>query len=152
MTVKHKTIVQTYRCLSWPNVLLFHLNESLTCTSRYYLTGQKMSNRIWEIDTPIKAKAKRWVCLFILLHHHSKPHLMTNTCVHAWFSSPAKPAASASGGATRWSKQEKELFEEGLVSHSCHHASFWDSWWASCLKHEMAVLCVYAGPVWSKVD
>lgn len=42
------------------------------------------------------------------------------------FRSPAKTSASASSASTRWSKQEKELFEEGLVSFFCEHAGVFD--------------------------
>ncbi|XP_035509743.1 histone H2A deubiquitinase MYSM1 [Morone saxatilis] len=60
--------------------------ERMLLEEQYYLTGEEVHNHIWESDANSKTKAKK---------------------------SPAK--TSASGSSSRWSKQEKELFEEGLA-------------------------------------
>nr|XP_046248835.1 histone H2A deubiquitinase MYSM1 [Scatophagus argus] len=64
--------------------------ERMLLEEQYYLTGEKLHNYIWESDANIKPKVKK---------------------------SPAKTlaSASASGSSFRWSKQEKDLFEEGLA-------------------------------------
>lgn len=87
------------------------------------------------------------------------------------FRSPAKTSAAASGPSSRWSKQEKELFEEGLVSFSCQHTIICCCLWnliaslvyrrridvyedigVDCVKYQVAEMCFSAGSVWSKVD
>ncbi|KAI4828763.1 hypothetical protein KUCAC02_022839 [Chaenocephalus aceratus] len=55
---------------------------------QYYQTGEGTPNQIWEGDVNHNAEVKK---------------------------SPAKTSASASGSSSRWSKEEKDLFEEGLV-------------------------------------
>ncbi|CAJ1060107.1 histone H2A deubiquitinase MYSM1 [Xyrichtys novacula] len=60
--------------------------EKMLLEEQYYLTGEKVQNHIWEGDINNKAKVKK---------------------------SPAK--TSTSGSSSRWSKQERELFEEGLA-------------------------------------
>nr|XP_020459234.1 histone H2A deubiquitinase MYSM1 isoform X2 [Monopterus albus] len=60
--------------------------EKMLLEEQYYLTGQDIPTHIWDSDANNKSKLKK---------------------------SPAK--ASASGSSSRWSKQEKELFDEGLA-------------------------------------
>ncbi|XP_029001689.1 histone H2A deubiquitinase MYSM1 [Betta splendens] len=60
--------------------------ERMLLEEQYYLTGKGVPDHIWGSDVNHKAKVKR---------------------------SPAKSSASASS--SRWSKQEKALFEEGLA-------------------------------------
>ncbi|XP_026201134.1 histone H2A deubiquitinase MYSM1 isoform X2 [Anabas testudineus] len=60
--------------------------ERMLLEEQYYLTGKAIPDHIWESDANSKPKVKK---------------------------SPAK--TSASGSSFRWSKQEKELFEEGLA-------------------------------------
>ncbi|KAE8294561.1 Histone H2A deubiquitinase MYSM1 [Larimichthys crocea] len=60
--------------------------EKMLLEEQYYLTGEEVHNHIWESDADNKHKVKK---------------------------SPAK--TSASGSSSRWSKQEKEQFEEGLA-------------------------------------
>ncbi|XP_067368277.1 histone H2A deubiquitinase MYSM1 isoform X1 [Channa argus] len=60
--------------------------ERMLLEEQYYLTGKEIPDHIWEGGANDKPKVKK---------------------------SPAKP--SASGSSSRWSKQEKELFEEGLA-------------------------------------
>ncbi|KAM9358024.1 histone H2A deubiquitinase MYSM1 [Symphorus nematophorus] len=60
--------------------------ERMLLEEQYYLTGVKAHNHLWESDADNKPKVKK---------------------------SPAK--TSASGSSSRWSKQEKDLFEEGLA-------------------------------------
>ncbi|XP_038572352.1 histone H2A deubiquitinase MYSM1 [Micropterus salmoides] len=62
--------------------------ERMLLEEQYYLTGGEVHNNIWESDANNKPKVKK---------------------------SPAKTSAAASGPSSRWSKQEKELFEEGLA-------------------------------------
>uniref|UniRef100_H3CL25 Myb-like, SWIRM and MPN domain-containing protein 1 n=1 Tax=Tetraodon nigroviridis TaxID=99883 RepID=H3CL25_TETNG len=62
--------------------------ERMLLEEQYYLTGEKVNNHIWESNSGSKPKAKR---------------------------SPVKTSASASSASSRWSKQEKELFEKGLA-------------------------------------
>ncbi|XP_036972042.1 histone H2A deubiquitinase MYSM1 [Acanthopagrus latus] len=62
--------------------------ERMLLEEQYYLTGEKIPNHIWESDADNKPKVKK---------------------------SPAKTSAAASGSSSRWSKQEKELFEQGLA-------------------------------------
>ncbi|XP_032380745.1 histone H2A deubiquitinase MYSM1 isoform X1 [Etheostoma spectabile] len=62
--------------------------ERMLLEEQYYLTGEGIPNNIWESDATNEPKVKK---------------------------SPAKTSASASGSSSRWSKQEKELFEEGLA-------------------------------------
>ncbi|XP_038858651.1 histone H2A deubiquitinase MYSM1-like isoform X2 [Salvelinus namaycush] len=56
----------------------------------YYLTGKEMSKSVWANSPNCKPKPKVK-------------------------KSPAKPSGSSSSTATRWSQQEKELFETGLA-------------------------------------
>ncbi|XP_033478664.2 histone H2A deubiquitinase MYSM1 [Epinephelus lanceolatus] len=60
--------------------------ERMLLEEQYYLTGEGIPDHIWESDAHNQPKVKK---------------------------SPAK--TSASGSSSRWSKQEKELFEEGLA-------------------------------------
>ncbi|KAM9848665.1 histone H2A deubiquitinase MYSM1 [Aulostomus maculatus] len=60
--------------------------ERMLLEEQYYLTGQEAPNHIWHGDVNNKSKLKK---------------------------SPAKTATP--GSSSRWSKQEKELFEEGLA-------------------------------------
>ncbi|KAK2835815.1 hypothetical protein Q5P01_016299 [Channa striata] len=60
--------------------------ERMLLEEQYYLTGKEVPDHIWESGANNKAKVKK---------------------------SPTKP--SASGSSSRWSKQEKQLFEEGLA-------------------------------------
>ncbi|XP_076583037.1 histone H2A deubiquitinase MYSM1 [Chaetodon auriga] len=60
--------------------------ERMLLEEQYYLTGEEVHNHIWGSDADSKPKVKK---------------------------SPTK--TSASGSSSRWSKQEKELFEEGLA-------------------------------------
>ncbi|XP_029356064.1 histone H2A deubiquitinase MYSM1 isoform X2 [Echeneis naucrates] len=62
--------------------------ERMLLEEQYYLTGKKIPNHIWESDASTKPRVKN---------------------------SPAKTSAAASGASSRWSKQEKDLFEEGLA-------------------------------------
>ncbi|XP_034736463.1 histone H2A deubiquitinase MYSM1 [Etheostoma cragini] len=62
--------------------------ERMLLEEQYYLTGEGIPNNIWESDANNEPKVKK---------------------------SPVKTSASASGSSSRWSKQEKELFEEGLA-------------------------------------
>ncbi|XP_078115761.1 histone H2A deubiquitinase MYSM1 [Sander vitreus] len=62
--------------------------ERMLLEEQYYLTGEGIPDNIWESDANNEPKVKK---------------------------SPAKTSASASGSSSRWSKQEKELFEEGLA-------------------------------------
>uniref|UniRef100_A0A8D0ACF6 Myb-like, SWIRM and MPN domain-containing protein 1 n=1 Tax=Sander lucioperca TaxID=283035 RepID=A0A8D0ACF6_SANLU len=62
--------------------------ERMLLEEQYYLTGEGIPDNIWESDANNEPKVKK---------------------------SPAKTSASASGTSSRWSKQEKELFEEGLA-------------------------------------
>ncbi|XP_059196799.1 histone H2A deubiquitinase MYSM1 [Centropristis striata] len=62
--------------------------ERMLLEEQYYLTGEGIPNHIWESDANNEPKVKK---------------------------SPAKTSASASGSSSRWSKQEKELFEDGLA-------------------------------------
>ncbi|TNM87481.1 hypothetical protein fugu_005702 [Takifugu bimaculatus] len=62
--------------------------EKMLLEEQYYLTGEKVHNHIWDSNSSSKSKAK-------------KP--------------PVKTSASASSASSRWSKQEKELFENGLA-------------------------------------
>eukprot|EP00066_Takifugu_rubripes_P023612 XP_011612878.1 PREDICTED: histone H2A deubiquitinase MYSM1 [Takifugu rubripes] len=62
--------------------------EKMLLEEQYYLTGEKVNNHIWDSNSSSKSKAK-------------KP--------------PVKTSASASSASSRWSKQEKELFENGLA-------------------------------------
>ncbi|XP_068449227.1 histone H2A deubiquitinase MYSM1 [Clinocottus analis] len=60
--------------------------ERMLLEEQYYLTGEGLPSHIWESDADNKPKVKK---------------------------SPAK--TSGSGSSARWSKQEKDLFEEGLA-------------------------------------
>ncbi|XP_020487536.2 histone H2A deubiquitinase MYSM1 isoform X1 [Labrus bergylta] len=60
--------------------------EKMLLEEQYYLTGEQVQNHIWESDTNNKLKVKK---------------------------SPAK--SSTSGSSLRWSRQERDLFEEGLA-------------------------------------
>ncbi|XP_047444306.1 histone H2A deubiquitinase MYSM1 [Mugil cephalus] len=60
--------------------------ERMLLEEQYYLTGTEIPEHIWQSDAPKKPKAKK---------------------------SPTK--SSASGSSSRWSKEEKDLFEEGLA-------------------------------------
>ncbi|XP_047199011.1 histone H2A deubiquitinase MYSM1 [Hippoglossus stenolepis] len=62
--------------------------QRMLLEEQYYLTGKEIPDHIWESDLNNKPKVKN---------------------------SPAKPSAAASGSSSHWSKQEKELFEEGLA-------------------------------------
>ncbi|XP_056234976.1 histone H2A deubiquitinase MYSM1 [Seriola aureovittata] len=62
--------------------------ERMLLEEQFYLTGKEIPPHLWESDTNNKPKVKN---------------------------SPAKTSAAASGSSSRWSKQEKELFEEGLA-------------------------------------
>ncbi|XP_008275647.1 histone H2A deubiquitinase MYSM1 [Stegastes partitus] len=62
--------------------------ERMLLEEQYYLTGKEIPDQIWQSDANKKPKVKK---------------------------SPAKNPTSASGSSSRWSKQEKELFEEGLA-------------------------------------
>ncbi|XP_029286452.1 histone H2A deubiquitinase MYSM1 isoform X2 [Cottoperca gobio] len=62
--------------------------ERMLLEEQYYLTGEGIPNHIWESDANNAPEVKK---------------------------SPAKSSASASGSSSRWSKQEKDLFEEGLA-------------------------------------
>ncbi|KAM6938496.1 histone H2A deubiquitinase MYSM1 [Lycodopsis pacificus] len=62
--------------------------ERMLLEEQYYLTGEGIPDHIWESDADNKPKVKK---------------------------SPAKTSASGSGSSARWSKQEKDLFEEGLA-------------------------------------
>ncbi|XP_062251306.1 histone H2A deubiquitinase MYSM1 isoform X2 [Platichthys flesus] len=62
--------------------------QRMLLEEQYYLTGKEIPDHIWESDLNNKPKVKI---------------------------SPAKPSAAASGSSSHWSKQEKELFEEGLA-------------------------------------
>ncbi|XP_030583647.1 histone H2A deubiquitinase MYSM1 [Archocentrus centrarchus] len=62
--------------------------ERMLLEEQYYLTNKEIPDHIWQSDAHKKTKLKK---------------------------SPAKNLASASGSSSRWSKQEKELFEEGLA-------------------------------------
>ncbi|XP_010870279.1 histone H2A deubiquitinase MYSM1 isoform X1 [Esox lucius] len=89
---------------SWktnPGVLPWELDNSISAENRevihnmlleeqYYLTGKEMPKSVWASapNSSPKPKVKR---------------------------TPAKPSASGSSNATRWSQQEKELFEAGLA-------------------------------------
>ncbi|KAM4629013.1 histone H2A deubiquitinase MYSM1 isoform 1-T1 [Polymixia lowei] len=60
--------------------------ENMLLEEQYYLTGREIPQNVWCSESNPKPKMKRY---------------------------PAKP--SASGSSSRWSQQEKELFEEGLA-------------------------------------
>ncbi|XP_056133349.1 histone H2A deubiquitinase MYSM1 [Lampris incognitus] len=60
--------------------------ENMLLEEQYYLTGREIPQNLWHIDSNTKPKVKK---------------------------TPAKP--SALGSSSRWSQQEKELFEEGLA-------------------------------------
>ncbi|XP_037625932.1 histone H2A deubiquitinase MYSM1 [Sebastes umbrosus] len=60
--------------------------ERMLLEEQYYLTGEGIPNHIWESDAHNEPKVKK---------------------------SPAK--TSASGASSHWSKQEKDLFEDGLA-------------------------------------
>ncbi|KAK5869958.1 hypothetical protein PBY51_024630 [Eleginops maclovinus] len=60
--------------------------ERMLLEEQYYLTGEGIPNHIWEGDVNNKPEVKK---------------------------SPAKTSSLASGSSSRWSKEEKELFEEG---------------------------------------
>ncbi|KAM3876110.1 histone H2A deubiquitinase MYSM1 [Diretmus argenteus] len=60
--------------------------ENMLLEEQYYLTGKDIPNNAWCSDSNTKPKVKK---------------------------SPAK--ASSSGSSSRWSQQEKEMFEEGLA-------------------------------------
>ncbi|XP_040897243.1 histone H2A deubiquitinase MYSM1 [Toxotes jaculatrix] len=62
--------------------------ERMLLEEQYYLTGKEIPDHIWESDSNNKPKVK---------------------------SSRAKTSATGSGSSSRWSKQEKDLFEEGLA-------------------------------------
>ncbi|XP_022048371.1 histone H2A deubiquitinase MYSM1 [Acanthochromis polyacanthus] len=62
--------------------------ERMLLEEQYYLTGKEIPDQIWQSDANKKPKVKK---------------------------SPVKNPASASGSSSRWSKQEKDLFEEGLA-------------------------------------
>ncbi|CAI5640055.1 histone H2A deubiquitinase MYSM1 [Oreochromis niloticus] len=62
--------------------------ERMLLEEQYYLTGKEIPDHIWHSDAHKNPKVKK---------------------------SPAKNLASSSGSASRWSQQEKELFEEGLA-------------------------------------
>ncbi|XP_054458779.1 histone H2A deubiquitinase MYSM1 [Anoplopoma fimbria] len=62
--------------------------ERMLLEEQYYLTGEGIPNQIWESDADNKPKVKK---------------------------SPAKTPASSSSSSSRWSKEEKDLFEEGLA-------------------------------------
>ncbi|CAB1426947.1 unnamed protein product [Pleuronectes platessa] len=62
--------------------------QRMLLEEQYYLTGKEIPDHIWESDLNNKPKVK---------------------------TSPAKPSPAASGTSSHWSKQEKELFEEGLA-------------------------------------
>ncbi|KAK5907317.1 hypothetical protein CesoFtcFv8_005183 [Champsocephalus esox] len=62
--------------------------ERMLLEEQYYLTGEGTPNQIWEGDVNHNAEVKK---------------------------SPAKTSSSASGSSSRWSKEEKDLFEEGLT-------------------------------------
>nr|XP_019936051.1 PREDICTED: histone H2A deubiquitinase MYSM1 [Paralichthys olivaceus] len=62
--------------------------QRMLLEEQYYLTGKEIPDHIWESDPYNKPKVKH---------------------------SPAKPSTAASGSSSHWSKQEKELFEEGLA-------------------------------------
>ncbi|XP_039984557.1 histone H2A deubiquitinase MYSM1 isoform X2 [Xiphias gladius] len=62
--------------------------ERMLLEEQYYLIGKDIPNHIWESDADNKPKVKN---------------------------SPAKTSATASGSSSRWSKREKDLFEEGLA-------------------------------------
>lgn len=62
--------------------------EKMLLEEQYYLTGQEIPNHIWSSDTNNKPKVKK---------------------------SPVKTSTSASNPSSRWSKQEKDLFAEGLA-------------------------------------
>ncbi|XP_068599663.1 histone H2A deubiquitinase MYSM1 [Brachionichthys hirsutus] len=62
--------------------------ERMLLEEQYYLSGEKLKHHVWESDTNNKPKANK---------------------------SPAKTSTSASGSSSRWSKQERDLFEEGLA-------------------------------------
>uniref|UniRef100_A0AAQ5ZJM3 Myb-like, SWIRM and MPN domain-containing protein 1 n=1 Tax=Amphiprion ocellaris TaxID=80972 RepID=A0AAQ5ZJM3_AMPOC len=71
--------------------------ERMLLEEQYYLTGKEIPDQIWQSD-------ESSVCW------HS-----CHVPVCWMFRSPAKNPASASGSSSRWSKQEKDLFEEGLA-------------------------------------
>ncbi|XP_078141873.1 histone H2A deubiquitinase MYSM1 [Centroberyx gerrardi] len=60
--------------------------ENMLLEEQYYLTGKEIPSNVWHSDTNTKPKVKK---------------------------SPTK--ASSSGSSSRWSQQEKGLFEEGLA-------------------------------------
>lgn len=83
-------------------------------THRYYLTGEKAHNHIWDSNSSSKAKAKRLVNCSSMLIYSAEAQCFTYFLLFfGVFRSSVK--ASASSASSRWSKQEKELFENGLV-------------------------------------
>ncbi|XP_076009318.1 histone H2A deubiquitinase MYSM1 [Genypterus blacodes] len=62
--------------------------EKMLLEEQYYLTGKEIPEHIWQSNAHSKQMTKK---------------------------SPAKASTSAPGSSSRWSKQEKELFEEGLA-------------------------------------
>ncbi|XP_070688254.1 histone H2A deubiquitinase MYSM1 isoform X2 [Pempheris klunzingeri] len=62
--------------------------ERMLLEEQYYLTGEEVHNHIWGSDANNKPKANK---------------------------SPAKTSTSVSSSSSRWSKEEKDLFEEGLA-------------------------------------
>lgn len=64
-------------------------------------------------------------------------HVVDHHVLLGLFRSPAK--TSASGSSSRWSKQEKEQFEEGLVSLPNHLPTT-----VYCLKLQVAKVCIYS--------
>ncbi|CDQ73504.1 unnamed protein product [Oncorhynchus mykiss] len=64
--------------------------ENMLLEEQYYLTGKETSKSVWANSANCKPKPKVK-------------------------KSPAKPSGSGSSTATRWSQQEKELFETGLA-------------------------------------
>ena len=105
-------------------------------------------------------KSPKWRSKSVLPPVFTWAQYMLSCCGHSChtvacrpFRSPAKTSSSASGSASRWSKQEKELFEEGLVRFSCQSAAWvyneFNTLWESCLKS--VFLQAQFGRRWTKI-
>uniref|UniRef100_A0A673CCK8 Myb-like, SWIRM and MPN domain-containing protein 1 n=1 Tax=Sphaeramia orbicularis TaxID=375764 RepID=A0A673CCK8_9TELE len=81
----------------------------------------------WELDSSISAENREVIEKMLLeeqypftdlkrIMNHSKSSCCWHSCSFCcMFRSPAKTSTSASSSSSRWSKQEKDLFEEGLA-------------------------------------
>lgn len=119
----------------------------------------------------LSTSPNKWRSKYFLLSAFTWAKFTLSSCLRlchglfcSVFSSPAR--ASVSGSSSRWSKQEKDLFEEGLVSSpfsptsiayiilysACLHV-FLAKWMCGFLcKSNLIWVCCSTGSVWSKMD